>query len=278
MAPGGTGGRTGAGDAAVLETIELGAGITVLATGRDGRSGADPFAGNLADHVGDDPVAVQARRQALADRLRRERGATADAFFLRADHGVALVEVAQDASGKVRTFGPAPDRFDLALTASPGLPLAALSADCVPFVVADVDGGRVLVGHAGWRGTAAAALTVAVDALRSRGGRSAAMAVVLGPAACGACYEVGPEVAERLAAPAAGGGDPARWAVQDGPRWRVDLRSHLAHQAVSSGVGPERIVVSSRCTMTDRDLFSHRRDGRVGPTGRQGLVVVRSAS
>jgi YfiH family protein len=264
--------------APVLDTIDLGGGAVVVVTGRAPDARHDRFAGNLADHVGDDPHAVSLRRGALAAQLRQARGAAADQVFLRADHGVALREVRRGGPREVEAVDPAPERFDLALTTSVRLPLAALSADCVPFAVAEPDAGIILVGHAGWRGTAASAVTVAVAAVQRHGGRPDAMTMFLGPAACGACYEVGSEVVEALVAPASCGGDRSGWAVSDGTGWRVDLRSHLAHQASAAGVRPEGIMVSPRCTMTDPALFSHRRDGRVHPTGRNALVVMRSSS
>ncbi len=71
--------------------------------------------------------------------------------------------------------------------------------------------------------------------------------VHLGPAICGNCYEVGPEVHVALGRP-----DPG-W-----PRM-VDLRAILAQQCRAAGVGPERITSSAWCTRCgDSPFFSHR--------------------
>ena len=76
-------------------------------------------------------------------------------------------------------------------TDEPGLPLLALSADCLPIVVARSNGGRRRSPcvHAGWRGLAEGVVEAGVRALG--GGPTRA---VVGPAIGPCCYEVGPEV------------------------------------------------------------------------------------
>ena len=75
-----------------------------------------------------------------------------------------------------------------------------------------------------------------------------------GVSICGACYEVGSEVLEKLSqGPAAGPG-------------HVDLRSVLCAQARDLGIGA--MTSSSWCSAHDRErFFSHRasnvRDGRM---------------
>ena len=79
----------------------------------------------------------------------------------------------------------------------------------------------------------------------------------LGPAICGKCYEVSPEVHEQLT-----GRNP-------GKPTPVDLRAILADQAMKCGV--ERITISPFCTRCDNDrFFSHRAKDH----GRQLGVIV----
>ena len=69
---------------------------------------------------------------------------------------------------------------------------------------------------------------------------------------CGACYEVGPEVIERLT---------------EGPSGHVDLREILARQAADLGI--TQVSVSSWCSAHDRaHFFSHRASG-----GRDGRMI-----
>jgi YfiH family protein len=153
------------------------------------------------------------------------------------------------------------DGADGHVTTVPRTALAVSVADCVPVFLAH-PGGAVGLLHAGWRGT--------VDGIMARGLASLAawqvpldeVHVHLGPAICGRCYEVGPDVYHRLT-----GGRVSRPAL-------VDLRAVLARQAGAAGV--RHLSVSPRCTRCDNDRFwSHR----AGDAGRQlGVIVSGSPS
>jgi polyphenol oxidase len=134
---------------------------------------------------------------------------------------------------------------------------AAVSiADCVPVFIAHASGAIALL-HSGWRGTVARIVERAIDTLESRGIPSVELRVHLGPAICGNCYEVSPDVFERLTGRAV---DRAT---------TVDLRLLIADHARSHGV--RDISTSERCTRCDNDLyFSHR----AGDAGRQLAVMI----
>ncbi len=136
--------------------------------------------------------------------------------------------------------------------------MAVTVADCVPVFLAHPSGASALL-HAGWRGTVAEILRRGVEVFRSQGFAAGDLRVHLGPAICGQCYEVSPDVyglltGEVTAVPA-----------------RVDLRGVLASQA--SKLGVRRISSSELCTRCDNDrFFSHR----AGDEGRQLGVMVAS--
>ena len=145
---------------------------------------------------------------------------------------------------------------------TPGVLLAVTTADCVPVFVVDPERRVVAALHAGWRGAASGVLERGIDAmLTSFSSRPEDLLVHLGPAICGACYEVGPEVFEALNEEVPAGPEP------------INLRHVLAGRAVRSGVPVESISVSVHCTKcTDSGLFSHR----AGHGGRQaGFIGVR---
>ena len=133
-------------------------------------------------------------------------------------------------------------------TADPGVLLAVTVADCVPVYVLDADVRAVALLHAGWRGTAAGILPRGIALLSQRWGTDPGRLLVhLGPAICGACYEVGPDMFGALGLEV-----PTRTAP-------VDLRAVLARQARAAGVPPESITVSGLCTLCGTgNLFSHR--------------------
>jgi len=136
-----------------------------------------------------------------------------------------------------------------------GLALAVGVADCVPVFIAHPSGATALL-HSGWRGTAARIIERAIATLAQRGFAAAELRVHLGPAICGECYEVGPDVYRELTGEAASSAK------------RVDLRVLIAAHA--HGVGVRRITIAPSCTRCDNDrFFSHRaRD-----EGRQIAVI-----
>jgi YfiH family protein len=131
-------------------------------------------------------------------------------------------------------------------------------ADCVPVFLAK-PGGPVAVVHAGWRGVADRILAEAVRALGKAGAAPAELVMHCGPSICGRCYEVGPDVYEKLTG----------FATKR-PR-QVDLRSLLAEQAKELGIA--RWSASGDCTRCDNDrFFSHR----AGDAGRQVAVILQA--
>lgn len=145
------------------------------------------------------------------------------------------------------------------VTDRPGVLLTVTIADCVPVFVADPVRRAVGLFHAGWRGVAAGAVESGTAALREAFGTLPGdMTVHLGPAICGNCYEVGPEVFRAL-----GERTPPT------PR-PVDLRRVIMRRATESGVRPEQVTVSGECTRCgDGRYFSHRR----GDAGRQRAFI-----
>ena len=137
-----------------------------------------------------------------------------------------------------------------------GTAMAVTVADCVPVFVAHPSGAAQVL-HSGWRGTAAGILKVGLTMMKASGHRLADARVHLGPAICGKCYEVSPDVYEQLT-----GEKPERPTP-------VDLRAILTEQARQCGV--ERVTTSAWCTRCDNDRFySHR----AGDHGRQIGVIV----
>ena len=137
-----------------------------------------------------------------------------------------------------------------------GTGVAVSIADCVPVFLAHASGAIALL-HSGWRGTAARIIERALDLLASRGIPSAELHMHLGPAICGACYEVSPDVAAQLTGRAV-----------DRPT-TVDLRAIIADHARLRGV--RRITTSPKCTRcNNEEFFSHR----AGDAGRQLGVMI----
>lgn len=87
---------------------------------------------------------------------------------------------------------PGDDRpeADALATATPGLLLGILTADCVPVLFADQKAGVVAAAHAGWKGALAGVTDSAIEAMEALGARRENIAAVTGPCIQQVSYEV----------------------------------------------------------------------------------------
>jgi purine-nucleoside/S-methyl-5'-thioadenosine phosphorylase / adenosine deaminase len=222
--------------------------IRRVVTTRHGGVSVPPYASfNLGEHVGDRSEAVAANRERLAAGV----GLSAQRLvWMEQVHGrtVAVVD------GPLAAPVPATDAL---VTAEPGLAVAVLVADCVPVLLADPVGKVVGAVHAGRVGARVGVLPAALAAMRELGARIEQVEVLLGPSACGQCYEVPAamqaDVEDRLP------GSACR--TRQGTAG-LDLRAGLWRQLAAAGVA--RVGVDPRCTIEDPALYSYRREGVTG--------------
>jgi YfiH family protein len=197
---------------------------------------------NLAGS-GDDPRRVAENRRLACEAL------SLDAELLAANRQVHSATVLR-AGGRDAARGGTADGL---WTDERGVPLLALTADCVPIAIVRT-GGRPAVAalHAGWRGLAAGIVEAGVAALGG-GAKAAAIGPSIGPC----CYTVGPEVSERY--------DPDL--TVDG---KLDLWRAAERRLAAAGVA--RVDRFAICTHCHPELFfSHRRTGQ--PRGTQGVFA-----
>jgi YfiH family protein len=219
-------------------------------TDRHGGVSTAPYATlNLGDHVGDDPAAVAENRRRAAAGL----GSPA-VVWMRQVHGRALAVVAEPAAE------PVPD-VDALVTTTPGLVLGVLVADCVPVLFSAP--GVAAAAHAGRKGLQLGVVPAVLDQLAGLGVRPDTLAVRLGPAACGACYEVPDAMRDEVAAVAPAAASTTRQGTAG-----LDIRAGLVAQLRAAGVVD--VETSAVCTIESPDHFSYRRDGTTGRTA--GLV------
>jgi len=203
---------------------------------------------NLGLRCGDAPADAQANRALLSQWL----ALPSPPRWLQQVHGIEVLRL--DAP-----WSPADEPVaDAAVTATPGVVLAILTADCLPVLFAARDGSEIGAAHAGWRGLAAGALEATVAAMRTP---ASDLVAWLGPAAGPHAYEVGAEVREAFLASDVGAAG-AFEATRSG-HWRADLPALARRRLASMGVVD--VHGGDRCTIDEpAHFFSHRRDGRSG--------------
>jgi polyphenol oxidase len=127
-------------------------------------------------------------------------GGDGDAARLLGLPPAQLVTVKQVHGAQVlRVEGPlnaaAKPSADGMATATPGLGLGIVTADCAPVLFADAAGGVIGACHAGWRGALADIIEATVTAMEELGAKRQRIAAAIGPTIAQKSYEVGPEFA-----------------------------------------------------------------------------------
>ena len=223
-------------------------GVHALCTTRAGGVSNGNYKGlNLGDHVGDDPAAVRANRQALADAI------GAQPVFLQQVHATDVAVLGTGSvDGRVA---------DGCITVQSGIACTIMVADCLPVLLTDEAGHCVAAAHAGWRGLAAGILERTLDGFSQEGGAPRVIAW-LGPCIGPDAFEVGDEVRaafESILPDARQCFEPA----QAEGKWMADLAG-LARQRLRAA-GVTRLYgndsTDAWCTVHNPlRFFSHRRD------------------
>lgn len=174
-------------------------------------------------------------------------------------HGVRVDRVA--AGGRACHHRREHPEADGMVTASPGVALGILTADCLPVVLGIPGAPAVAVAHAGWRGTLGGIAPAAARELaRLAGGAVGDVVAGLGPSIGRCCYQVGEEV--RAAFLAAWGPALARRILTRSDPWRLDLPAANLIQLREAGIPARQLARVPLCTCCRKDLFfSYRRDG-----------------
>ena len=222
-------------------------GYAVAFTTRVGGVSAGPYASlNLGRKSGDEPAHADENRRIACAAI----GADVERLALNFQvHSTRVLRAVPAMRG---------EHADGLWTDEPGLPILAMSADCLPIALVRTSAAKpaVAVLHAGWRGLLAGIVAAGADALGE-----GVLAAAIGPAIGPCCYEVGEEVAAPFREHF--GDDVAR-------EGRLDLWTSAERALRAAGV--ERVERFDRCTACEPEtFFSHRRDA--GRTGRQGVIA-----
>ncbi|MDE8348712.1 MAG: peptidoglycan editing factor PgeF [Acidocella sp.] len=142
---------------------------------------------------------------------------------------------------------------DALVTATHGLAIGVVTADCAPVLFSDTQGSIIGAAHAGWRGAVSGVLEATVAAMQKLGAKTILAAV--GPCIHQQSYEVAADLRDAVLAQNPGAekffnhGRPARW--------QFDLPGYCAARLRTIGVTTE-IMPHDTCA-DEINFFSHRR-------------------
>lgn len=199
------------------------------------------------------------------------RARVAEAMGVALENLVTVHQV--HSADAVTVSGPLSDRprADALVTATEGVALAVLTADCQPVLFADASARVIGAAHAGWRGAHDGVLETTLDAMEALGARRENIAAVIGPTISQAAYEVGPEFFETFTDDDR---DSARFfANGKGDRMLFDLPAYGLSRLRAAGVG--HAEWTRHCTYADPARFySFRRTTHAGEADYGRLISV----
>lgn len=225
---------------------------------REGGVSPHPYGMNLSSHVGDD-----------AENVKENRKRFLDAVGVPAEDRVVYQNQVHSANvnmvdGSIRII----KESDAMITDKPDVYLAVSIADCTPVLIYDPVTKLVAGIHAGWRGTEQMIVLEAIRKMVEQGADPKNMYAFVGASASGEKYEVGFDVAtlfEKRHIKELGNG-----------KFLLNVRAANVEQLIRSGIPEDHIEVSDRCTISDPNLHSYRRDGK--QSGRMIAIIGRRAN
>lgn len=220
---------------------------------RGGGVSRPPFASlSFSVSVGDDPEHVRENLRRASEALELPSPLV---FFASQVHGTTTLRVDGSSSPEEVMKREA----DAIVSGVPSLACAVRTADCVPLLIGDRRSGAVGAVHAGWRGVELGVIESAVGALRELLAGPGDLVAAVGPHISLGAFEVGEDVAARLAAVSP---DPDVVDRSFGPKPHVDLRRIVRAKLGALGLEPSAIDDVGGCTVLEPErFFSFRRDG-----------------
>jgi polyphenol oxidase len=198
---------------------------------------------------GDDPAVIAENRRRAAEAVAPGRALI----------GVYQVHGADCAT--VTSLWADADRphADALVTATPGLALSILTADCAPVLFADAQAGVIGAAHAGWKGAVAGVTDATIEAMEALGARRQNIAAAIGPCIAQASYEVSEDFG--------GGAIPDDFFAPGRAGHRqFDLEAYVAHRLEQAGVGAVHRLTQDTLSQPGR-YFSYRRATLAGEPG-----------
>ncbi|MDR3473809.1 MAG: peptidoglycan editing factor PgeF [Devosia sp.] len=229
---------------------------------RGGHSTGDFASLNVSETAGDRPSFVASNRADILGVLQLPTATVAQLTQVHSNRVVTLNDRHEAASRP---------EADGIVTATPGVVLGILTADCAPILLTDPHAAVIGAAHAGWKGALSGVIGNVVDAMVRLGARPQRIVASIGPTISLDNYEVGPDFVADLLMQHRDASN--RVATPAGGREHFDLPGFVFDQLIEAGVG--KVNDLGRCTYGNpKHYFSHRRATHEGKkTGRQIAMI-----
>jgi polyphenol oxidase len=161
-------------------------------------------------------------------------------------------------------------KVDGMVTATKGIAIGVLTADCGPILFVDPEAGVIGAAHAGWKGALSGITQATVEAMVGLGALRDRTIAVIGPTISQMNYEVGPEFPDRFIAADA---DNAKFFIRSSQdrHFMFDLPGFLMKRMKQDGL--RHVYNLGHCTYADEArFFSYRRATHRGQTDYGRLI------
>lgn len=211
---------------------------------------------NLDTKVGESWETVRSNR----DTLKQQTALPDEPVWLEQVHGTEVVKLDDSHTSTIE----GPPTADASWTSRAGKVCAVLTADCLPIVICDRQGGTAGIIHGGWRGLTAGVIDNTLNQLACDCEHLMAW---IGPSISQKHFAVKADVRDQLLSSFGDCQHAIRFNGNE--HWHVDLAAIAKNHLKALGVSD--VYTSGLCTYEDPRFYSYRQVQK--QTGRQATLV-----
>lgn len=161
------------------------------------------------------------------------------------------------------------------VTATTGLALGILTADCAPVLFADAQARVIGACHAGWKGAVQNIMERTIQTMETLGAKRGNIVAAVGPCIAQNSYEVGAEFRATFLNADAGSDQFFTHSASKEGHYHFDLPGYVQETLQECGIAAANVLARDTCFL-ENDFFSNRRRNLRGEPdyGRQVSVIV----
>lgn len=211
-----------------------------------------------------------------ANHVAENRRRVAAAMGITLEQLVTLYQIHSKRVVAVDTpFSGTPPEADGLVTATPGLALGVLTADCAPVLLADAEAKVIGACHAGWKGAMLNIMEHTVQKMEALGAARERIVATVGPCIAQASYEVDEGFYKMLMANSAINGRFLAPSAARAGHYHFDLPAYVHYALEECGIAHANVLANDTC-FQENTFFSNRRRNLRGESdyGRQISVIM----